>query len=253
MRYKEYEKLIREIEFSKTSEELEDILSKIESLDFKLLISIKEPDGWKTDSDKMKRYKELLKYHLNCRLESHPNYRRIEIVSELIEEGEYLSRLNMPKISKFLQKVEKALGKEIDFPNSIINSFKLDEANRLHGIDSCSITKEDLEAVLIKLEAFRESLYNIKTEKKQEEKQTQPITIVASAQASNSLNINIDIQIAETFKKIEDDDDLSEEEICECKSKLDELKQLKDKKTKQKWSKCQEILLWLGEKNCQIC
>lgn len=252
MLYKEYEKLIKEIDSCENPTELEDILSKIESLDFTLKFGVKEPDGWRSSVAIMNRYKKLLKYPLEVRIQNHPNYKKMQLISELIAEGNYLRGCPPTNIANYLRKVEKSFGKEIGFPNSIINSFKVDEVKKMNGIYSCSITEEDLEAVLIRLESYLEELSIIKKEKAENKTQPQPINIYATAQANNQISINVDIQISSALKEIEDDDNLTEDEIAECKEILSELKKIQKEKPKKKWEKCKSILKWLGDKTVKF-
>ena len=63
-----------------------------------------------------------------------------------------------------MKKVENSFGSEITFPESISRKFNSDKISNLNGINRCSITKEDLEAVLIRLENHYEDLMTIKKE-----------------------------------------------------------------------------------------
>lgn len=255
MLYQEYEKLIQEINSAKTPTEIEDILSKMEMLDFTLKMGIDEPAGWRTSNEIMDRYKNLLKYPLELKIKNHPNHKKMQLVSDLITEGTCSKNSSPMIISKFLRKVEKSFGSEIGFPSSIVTSFRSEDISRANGINRFYITEEDLESVLIRLESYLSELSFIKKDKpsKSDNKITpQPINIYATANANNQITINIDVQITSTMQLIEDDDNLSESEVEECKSILSELKSIQNEKPKKKWEKCKTILTWLGDKTVKF-
>jgi len=105
----------------------------------------------------------------------------------------------------------------------------------------------------MRLEGYLEEISIIKKESNNSKNNSsQEINIYTSAQATNQIKIDISLQIENINKEIEEDDNLTEEQINECKKLLEDLQEVKNKKQKHKWEKCKEILVWLGDKTVKF-
>lgn len=250
--FETYLDLNEKVKNAETKTEIDMLVNKINVLNPFVLQEVRAPLGWKGLKDvnlkpMMEEYKEILSFAITGFLKRIPNYNELENVYNLIQESKKIDKNVPSQTSPYLRKVNAALGKEIDFPQEILNIFAIENAHSLSGRRFYETTTQDFEGVVIRLENYLSKLLSPRENKKTNDKQ-EKIELNVTQVNQNNIHIDIDISIENTIQEIENDDDLTDDQMQEAISLLNELKELKNEKPKTKWEKCKKVFSWLGDK-----
>ena len=231
------------------------IINKLNAINPLVLANVNSPAGWNTLKEEdlnIQEYKDLLSFTILGFLQRVPNYNEIKNIYDLIQESKTIDKNAPNQTSPYLRKVNIAVGKEIDFPTSVLSVFNKED-NCFIGVGGhiCKTTAQDFEGVVIRLENYFTKLTTPKKENKEKNEQ-EKIAVNVTQINQNDIHIDIDISINRVLEEIENDDDLSDNDITEIKQILNELKELRNEKPKKKWDKCKEVLKWLGEKSVKF-
>ena len=180
----------------------------------------------------------------------------------------------MQKVQVLLHDLDN-LDKTIE-QNNILRamSLKIELANRYkEKIDDIEIYLDDdmdyMSSLIGLREELRKYLSNIFNENEESKSQTGCVVHICNNNSSNNNvnntqsntnsnantnTINVELLFEEAKKQINENDSLSDENIAEILSKINELENLykSDKNSRSKWSKAKEILTWLLDQGVQV-
>lgn len=243
-----------EILNAKNREEIDDVIKKINALNPLVLANVETPSGWNTLKEKdlkIEKFKDLLSFSVLTYLQRIPNYNEIKNIYDLIQESKKIDKNAPNQTSPYLAKVNVAVGKEIDFPSSVLNTLNKEKSTSFNGIHCCKTTAQDFDGVVIRLENYFSKLITPKKDNK-DRKETEKTVVNVTQINQNDIRLNIDISINNVLNEIENDDDLSEKEIADCKEQMEILKNCVNERPKTKWEKCKKVLAWLGDKTIKF-
>ena len=243
-----------EILNAKNREEIDDVVKKVNALNPLILANVEKPNGWnslKEDDLKIEKFKELLSFTVLAFLQRIPNYNEIKNIYDLIQESKKIDKNAPNQTSPYLRKVNIAVGKEIEFPTSVLSTFNREDNTSFGGMHSCKTTAQDFDGVVIRLENYFSKLITPKNDNKNRKEPEKTVVNITQIN-QNDIRLNIDISINNVLNEIENDEDLTEQEIADCKEQMEILKNCVNEKPKTKWEKCKKVLAWLGDKTIKF-
>lgn len=258
-RYENLLKLKKKLKSCKTKDELKNFSEEANVIDPLLLAQCSTVSLINSDSMSDNDIKHLIKLFdlaIDNNISKIPNIEEYKMVLSYIEKANNaLHYKNKNKIETLSIEIYKTFIGKISFPKNYEKWYLSDEIMMPQvGEYPNSI---DLISIVNKLNIYKELLLERPKPTKdalnnKTLNQTFNISTNAESKVESRIEISIESKIENIIQQIENDDDLSEQEINDCKEQIEMLKKCANEKPKTKWGTCKKVLAWLGDKSVKF-